>query len=80
MKPISASRPHVEPCFQPHFSVQVQLSLKKTPTHFLKDKGSESLLTSLDSAIPEEASNGLHTSYIYREFVFVISSASNCYS
>lgn len=35
-------------------------------------------LTSLDSAIPEEASNGLHTCHIDGELVFVIPSTSNC--
>lgn len=48
-----------------------------------KEQGTEaveSYLTSLDPAISEEASNGLHTCHINRQFVLIIPSTSNSYS
>lgn len=50
----------------------------KIPHSSQRTKGLRASLTSLDSAIPEEASNGLYTCHIDRELVFVIPSTSNC--
>lgn len=63
--------------FPASLSVQVQLPLK-IPHSCYRIKGLRASLTSLDSAIPEEASNGLHTCHIDWELVLVIPSTSNC--